>query len=156
MTKEIEKVRLSEVVKEKQEKLIENKSASVNVISPNKPPKFFKPKQSSGPRKHSMKPDINKRFNENDSLFSEKCKWCGKQKHDKRVCPARDAKCRKCSKTGHYANVCLSKSQKGYSEVAYLGVIQLENKNKSNIDWTVTVQVNLKSIVELITLLNHC
>ena len=40
----------------------------------------------------------------------------------------------------------LSKSQIGYSEVAYLGVVQLENKNKSNIDWTVTVQANHKSI----------
>ena len=78
-----------------------------------------------------MKPGINKKFNENDSWFSEKCKCCGKQKHDKRVCPTRDIKCWKCSKTGHYvdhyANVCLSRPQKGYSEVAYLGVTQLEN-----------------------------
>ncbi|GBM84404.1 hypothetical protein AVEN_186016-1 [Araneus ventricosus] len=63
-----------------------------------------------------------------------------KQKDDKTVCPARDAKCRKCSKIGHYANVCLTKLQKRYSQVAYLGVLHLERKNTTNIDWTVTIQ----------------
>ncbi|GBN27584.1 Retrovirus-related Pol polyprotein from transposon 17.6 [Araneus ventricosus] len=65
---------------------------------------------------------------------------------DKRVCPARDARCRQCSKIGHYAKICITKSQTGCSEVAYLGVVQLESKNKTNIDWTVTVQVNHKNI----------
>ncbi|GBO25325.1 Transposon Ty3-I Gag-Pol polyprotein [Araneus ventricosus] len=41
-----------------------------------------------------------------------------------------------------------SKSQTGCSEVAYLGVVQPESENKTNIDWTVTVtaQVNHKNI----------
>ncbi|GBM86660.1 Uncharacterized protein K02A2.6 [Araneus ventricosus] len=42
--------------------------------------------------------------------------------------------------------VCITKSQTGCSEVAYLGVVQLESENKTNIDWTVTVQVNHKNI----------
>ncbi|GBM18065.1 hypothetical protein AVEN_75499-1 [Araneus ventricosus] len=69
-----------------------------------------------------------------------------KQRHDKRVCPARDARCRQCSKIGHYAKVCITKPQTGYSEVAYLGVIKLKSKNKNNIDWTVTIHVNHKNI----------
>ncbi|GBM16928.1 hypothetical protein AVEN_267320-1 [Araneus ventricosus] len=113
LTKVIERVRLSEVVKEQQEKLIEKDSA---------------------------------KNNEYESRLHGKCKWCGKQRHDKRVCPARDARCRQCSKIGHYAKVCITKSQTGCSEVAYLGVIQLESKNKTNIDWSVTVQVNHKNI----------
>ncbi|GBO20528.1 Uncharacterized protein K02A2.6 [Araneus ventricosus] len=113
LTKVIERVRLSEVVKEQQGKLIEKDSA---------------------------------KNNENESRLHGKCKWCVKQRHDKRVCPARDARCRQCSKIGHYANVCIIKSQTGCSEVAYLGVVQLESKNKTNIDWTVTVQVNHKNI----------
>ncbi|GBO27926.1 hypothetical protein AVEN_237574-1 [Araneus ventricosus] len=36
--------------------------------------------------------------------------------------------------------------QKRYCEVSYLGVVQLESKNKTNINWTVTVQVNHKNI----------
>ncbi|GBN65096.1 Retrovirus-related Pol polyprotein from transposon 17.6 [Araneus ventricosus] len=47
---------------------------------------------------------------------------------------------------GHYAKVCITKPLTGCSEVAYLGVVQLESKNKTNIDWTVTVQVNHKNI----------
>ncbi|GBL92551.1 hypothetical protein AVEN_123742-1 [Araneus ventricosus] len=48
LTKVIERVQLSEVVKEQQEKLIEKDSGSVNAISPNKPAKFPKQKLSSG------------------------------------------------------------------------------------------------------------
>ncbi|GBO05870.1 hypothetical protein AVEN_44979-1 [Araneus ventricosus] len=146
LAKVIERVRLSEVVKEQQEKLIEKDSASVNAISPNKPAKFLKQKPSSGARKQNVKPDFHRKNNENKSRLHGKCKWCGKQRHGKRVCPARDARCRQCSKMGHYAKVCITKSQTGCSEVAYLGVVQLESKNKTNIDWTVTVQVNHKNI----------
>ncbi|GBL76715.1 Retrovirus-related Pol polyprotein from transposon 17.6 [Araneus ventricosus] len=146
LTKVIERVRLSEVVKEQQGKLIEKDSASVNAISPNTPAKFLKQKPSSGARKQNVKHDFHRKNNENESRLHGKCKWCGKQRHDKRVCPARDARCRQCSKIGHYAKVCITKSQTGCSEVAYLGVVQLESKNKTNIDWTVTVQVNHKNI----------
>ncbi|GBN05547.1 hypothetical protein AVEN_241017-1 [Araneus ventricosus] len=65
LTKVIERVRLSEVVKEQQEKLIEKDSASVNAISPNKPSKFLKQKPSSGARKQNVKPDFHGKNNEN-------------------------------------------------------------------------------------------
>ncbi|GBM57176.1 hypothetical protein AVEN_55066-1 [Araneus ventricosus] len=147
LTKVIESVRLSEVVKEQQEKLIEKDSASVNAIPPNKPTKFLKQKTSSVARKQSVKPVFHRKNNENESRLHGKCKWCGKKQiHDKRVCPARDARCRQCSKIGHYAKVCITKHQTGCSEVTYLGVLQLESKSKTNIDWTVTVQVNHKNI----------
>ncbi|GBN29455.1 hypothetical protein AVEN_109435-1 [Araneus ventricosus] len=93
-----------------------------------------------------MIPDFHRKNNENESRLHGKCKRCGKQRHNKRVCPARDPRCRQCSKIGHYAKVCITKSQTGCSEVAYLGVVQLESKNKTNIDCTVTVQVNHKNI----------
>ncbi|GBM21326.1 Uncharacterized protein K02A2.6 [Araneus ventricosus] len=144
--KVIERVRLSEVVKEQQGKLIEKDGASVNAISPNKLAKFLKQKRSSGAGKQNVKHDFHRKNNENESRLHGKCKWCGKQRHDNRVCPARDARCRQCSKIGHYAKVCSTKSQTGCSEVAYLGVVQLESKNKTNIYWTITVQVNHKNI----------
>ncbi|GBM00677.1 hypothetical protein AVEN_182416-1 [Araneus ventricosus] len=74
LTKVIERVRLSEVVKEQQEKLIEKDSASINAISPNKPAKFLKQKQSSGARKQSVKPDFHRKNNENESRLHGKCK----------------------------------------------------------------------------------
>ncbi|GBO34013.1 Transposon Ty3-I Gag-Pol polyprotein [Araneus ventricosus] len=105
LTKVIERVRLSEAVKEQQEKMIEKDNASVNAISPNKPAKFLKQKPSSGARKQNVKSDFHRQNNENESRLHGKCKWCGKQRHDKRVCPARDARCRQCSKIGHYAKI---------------------------------------------------
>ena len=40
------------------------------------------------------------------------CPWCGKSpKHDRQLCPAREAKCRKCKKKGHYQTVCHSIAQ---------------------------------------------
>jgi hypothetical protein len=36
------------------------------------------------------------------------CQWCGRQKHDRQQCPAREAVCRNCKKTGHYEKVCRS------------------------------------------------
>ncbi|GBN59421.1 hypothetical protein AVEN_143130-1 [Araneus ventricosus] len=94
LTQLIERIRLSEVVKEQQEKLIEKDSASVNAISPNKPAKLPKQKPSSGAWKQSVKPYFHGKNDENESRLHRKCKWCGKQRHDKRVCPAKDARCR--------------------------------------------------------------
>ncbi|GBO23117.1 hypothetical protein AVEN_90593-1 [Araneus ventricosus] len=51
LTKVIERIRLTEVVKEQQEKLIEKKRAFVNAISPNKLAKLLKQKPSTGARK---------------------------------------------------------------------------------------------------------
>ncbi|GBM50864.1 hypothetical protein AVEN_178134-1 [Araneus ventricosus] len=73
-TKGIERVRLSGVVKKQQEKLIEKDSASVNAIKPNKPAKFLKQKQSSGPRKQNVKPNFHRKNNENESRLPGKCK----------------------------------------------------------------------------------
>ena len=39
-----------------------------------------------------------------------KCGWCGKEKHEKSQCPARDKKCMKCNKLGHFGAVCRSEA----------------------------------------------
>ena len=35
-----------------------------------------------------------------------KCGWCGKEKHEKSQCPARDKTCHNCQKLGHFGAVC--------------------------------------------------
>ena len=37
------------------------------------------------------------------------CRRCGKEMHQMKYCPAKDAKCHKCSKTGHFGAMCLTK-----------------------------------------------
>ena len=37
------------------------------------------------------------------------CFHCGNDKHDRSICPARDATCHKCGKDGHFAKVCKGK-----------------------------------------------
>ena len=39
---------------------------------------------------------------------SEKCYFCGKQRHPRNICPARNSECGKCKKMGHWARCCQS------------------------------------------------
>ena len=41
------------------------------------------------------------------------CRRCGKEMHQLKYCPAKDAKCHKCSKTGHFGSMCLTKKHIG-------------------------------------------
>jgi predicted aspartyl protease len=45
------------------------------------------------------------------------CPWCGKHRHDRRQCPARDVDCRKCGKHGHFDKVCKSSTDKAMHAV---------------------------------------
>jgi len=39
----------------------------------------------------------------------QSCGWCGRKRHQRQVCPAKDATCNKCEKKrGHFQNVCRS------------------------------------------------
>ena len=39
------------------------------------------------------------------------CKWCGKDPHDRKDCPAIRSKCHNCMKTGHFSSVCQSEKK---------------------------------------------
>ena len=41
------------------------------------------------------------------------CYFCGHPRHNRSVCPARDAECMACKKKGHWSNVCRSKNAIG-------------------------------------------
>ncbi|CAB4011562.1 Transposon Ty3-I Gag-Pol poly [Paramuricea clavata] len=79
----------------------------------------------------------------------DKCNWCGHERHDRKVCPARSVTCNKCKKKGHYQAVCQSKpsfsksvnevnKSLGEDQVLFLGEINGE----SNDSWTAQIGVN--------------
>ena len=37
---------------------------------------------------------------------AQSCEWCGYKRHQRQVCPAKDATCNKCKKRGLFENVC--------------------------------------------------
>ena len=41
-----------------------------------------------------------------------RCYWCGRERHPKFRCPARDHTCKKCTRIGHYERVCKANIQK--------------------------------------------
>ena len=75
------------------------------------------------------------------------CFWCGRQSHERRLCPAKDVTCNNCHKKGHYQSVCRSKKRNSNKvheveedgdEVFFLGEI-----NSASTDyWTAQIEVN--------------
>ena len=53
----------------------------------------------------AIRKSSNRHFNNNKS---ESCYWCGRQRHSKEKCPARNSECRKCGMRGHWDVVCFS------------------------------------------------
>ena len=43
--------------------------------------------------------------------FAKKCQYCGKECHDRSVCPAKAATCHFCRKVGHFQHVCRQKQK---------------------------------------------
>ena len=50
----------------------------------------------------------NSNYNNYRSNKDQTCGWCGKERHAKFRCPARDHVCKKCTILGHYEKVCRS------------------------------------------------
>ena len=46
--------------------------------------------------------------NKESSKPTPNCGWCGRERHNRQVCPAKDATCNKCKKRGHFQTVCCS------------------------------------------------
>ena len=76
----------------------------------------YKSKYTSGTKKNDSTPPT-----------SKKCTRCGKAKHPRDKCPARDAECFKCHKKGHCSSFCLSKK----ATTAVSTVLSTEQTNTS-------------------------
>ncbi|XP_064483051.1 uncharacterized protein K02A2.6-like [Ornithodoros turicata] len=74
------------------------------------------------------------------SASQKLCRWCGRDRHARQDCPAKDKICSKCKKKGHFSSVCLSAKQTQSAPdgtTAFLGVVAHGGTSK----WQVPVLV---------------
>ncbi|XP_077863848.1 uncharacterized protein LOC144348251 [Saccoglossus kowalevskii] len=80
-------------------------------------------------RKQSREPKKSDKhgYSRTSTQTQDSCRWCGGQRHDHRICPARDSTCHKCQKSGHFKKVCRSTRQESskINEVHNLKEIQI-------------------------------
>ena len=81
----------------------------------------------------------------------QSCGWCGRERHQRQVCPAKDVTCNKCKKRGHFQNVCRSpasptkkvyeleddEEQEEGEEILFLGEVQTTGRG-----WTAQLGIN--------------
>ena len=72
-----------------------------------------------------------------------KCKWCGQQQHDRKVCPARQSICHNCQKAGHFSCVCRSSPAiKPRGKSHSVGDVFLGEIDDQGNCWTCDITVN--------------
>lgn len=85
---------------------------------------------------------------ENRSNVPKPCGWCGRNRHSRTACPAKDAVCRKCEKRGHFEAVCRSTTavrnvENRTEEPGFLGVAS----HSSAYRWEVPVTVESSKVI---------
>ena len=138
LEKAITQVRQQEAVKHQQTALRGSMDGSLAAVQKDKQPLSRKGKQPTRNKRSSQPPHINRE--------TTRCPWCGKPKHDRQHCPAKEAVCRKCKKRGHYQKVCRSVAQVASVQEsgteAFLGAVT----NNSDDQWNITLQLNSKPV----------
>ncbi|XP_077864282.1 uncharacterized protein LOC144349635 [Saccoglossus kowalevskii] len=86
-------------------------------------------------------------YSRTSTQTQDSCRWCGGQRHDRRICPARDSTCHKCQKSGHFKKVCHSTRQESskINEVHNLEEIQIPFLGEaygSDDYWSAEIKVN--------------
>lgn len=106
IVRQSEQVRLQQSVLRGTAEPTENSSADVNHVNSSQ-------HDNKSSRKIFVKtsPSIHSSFTQQSTRRtsdSQKCNYCGKNRHSRDQCPARDLKCHACSKIGHFRSVCRS------------------------------------------------
>ena len=135
LKKAIELSRQAEARKHNLEYVRENTAAT------NKTVDYVKPAHAINKHKAGAKPKA-KNYPTADSSTTTRthsCKWCGRSRHDRRHCPAREAICRNCQRKGHFHSVCRGEKvvnrvnevqQLGSVDLPYLGYVGAKCDNK--------------------------
>ena len=135
LKKAIELSRQAEARKHNREYVRENTAAAKTVD-------YVKPAQAVNKHKAGAKPKA-KHYPTADSsttTHTQLCRWCGRSRHDRRQCAAREAVCRNCLKKGHFQSVCKGEKvlnrvnevqQLGSVDLPYLGYVGVKCDNEN-------------------------
>ena len=99
----MKRVRQQEMVHESQQ-VLKGKDSLTAEASLREVRKFYRNKKQSrlsGSKSLYRTPIIRKNI-----TSQQHCTRCGKEPHDRDMCPAKSAICNKCNKRGHYSNQC--------------------------------------------------
>ena len=101
---------------------IENKSRDKQKLTSHKQPSSQTSQSTqSMPSQSSHKQPI---VQQQQFVSSDRCKWCGRDRHDRNSCPTLKAKCRACGTMGHFACVCRKKTTACRSCTRWLNTCQ--------------------------------
>ena len=73
----------------------------------------------------------------------DKCGRCGREKHPRDKCPAKEAQCHNCQCTGHYSVMCRQRAISTVEQTSISGHSLTDNKQKG---WTSDLTINGKQI----------
>ena len=105
-------------------------------------------KPPNRPDYYQRKPQVTQGSNQGTLNNNNNCQWCGREKHNRHVCPARNANCNHCHLKGHFQSVCRKKSVQSVhqeeryedniqnAEETFLGSVTVANiqSNNNNVD----------------------
>ena len=144
------RARQSEQVKQQQNEL---RGSATQIDAVHRRPQNMRPRNAySGHAPSSSKSHARPQKQRSTSF----CKWCGKDPHDRKDCPAIRSKCHNCKKTGHFSSVCQSK-KKHLNEVVeqpsaaggdlFIGSIGTAPRSATSDPVRVKVKVDRKEVI---------
>lgn len=134
-------IRQKEAVHEQQQTLKGTGNAATPIDSVNGASVQKRPKFRGNPRRRSDGQAPRKQ-----QQTGEKCGRCGRERHSRDKCPAKDAQCHNCKRVGHYSAMCRQKTvstiEEDHSDSAFLDTLCNDNTSV----WTSEVNINGEKI----------
>ena len=136
-----------EAVHEQQQVL---KEENVDTIRQRRPPSNARRQRSrtnGGSRRDNKRSSHNSQSNPRHQQQGGRCGRCGKERHPREKCPARDTQCHNCQRIGHYCSQCHHRAvstvqNRENVEMAFLDTMSMD-QNKT---WISMITVNRRVI----------
>ena len=134
-------IRQREAVHEQQQTLKGDGRANAEIEAVHSPRKY-KQRTGAGQRTERREKWTSARPQSN-SRAGEKCGRCGRERHPREKCPAKDEQCHNCKRRGHFSSQCRSKAVSSIhdgdpSDSAFLDTVSSSRRNT----WSTRVTIN--------------